>query len=79
MVIADSFMELPEESLVQYFADITMVDWRAEEGVDYFLRQVAGSSVIIIEISELDIWRLFGDRSILEAYEDTLSSASATD
>lgn len=77
LIIGDSFMELPEQSLVQYFADVTVVDWRAEASVDYFLSQVARSSVIIIEVSELDIWRFFGDRSILDAYEETLPAAAA--
>lgn len=77
LVLGDSFMELPEESLIQYFADITMVDLRAQDGIPYFLSQVADSSVIIIEVSELEIWRLFGDRSILDAYEETLSLAPA--
>jgi hypothetical protein len=73
LILGDSFMQLPEASLVQYFADVTVVDWRADGGVDYFLEQLSASSVVIIEVSELDIWDRFGDRSLLDRYESSRS------
>lgn len=69
LILGDSFMQLPRASLIQYFADATVVDWRAEEGVDYFIRHAGSAGVIIIEISELDIWDRFGNRDLLESYE----------
>jgi hypothetical protein len=73
LVLGDSFMEIPEESLVQYFADVTVVDWRADGGIEYFLDQLATSSVVIIEVSEMDVWERFADSSLLAAYESRAS------
>ena len=69
LVIGDSFMELPEPSLVQYFEEVTVVDWRDHEGVEYFMSHAKSSDVVIIEISELDIWRLFADRKHVDDYQ----------
>ena len=62
-------MELPEPSLVQYFADVTTMYWRDEESIDYFLHHAAESQVIIIEVSELHVWERFADTRFLDAYD----------
>jgi hypothetical protein len=69
LILGDSFLELPAPSLVQYFSDVTTMDWRDEEGVDYFLLNAREADVVIIEVSELDVWPRFETRDLLERYE----------
>lgn len=69
LVLGDSFLELPESSLVQFFADVTTTYWRDDEAVNYFLHQAAESQVVIIEVSELHIWERFADTRFLDAYD----------
>lgn len=68
IVIGDSFMVIPEPSLVQYFEDATVLDWRQPDAVDYFFAQAPSADTVIVEVSELDIWQLFGNEDLLDRY-----------
>ena len=69
LVIGDSFMRLPEPSLVQYFRNITVMDWGDPASVRDFIIEAPSSDIVIIEVSELDIWSTFADTRLLEMYE----------
>lgn len=66
LILGDSFMDLPRSSIIQFFEDVTTVDWRDADGMDYFLQNATSSDTIIIEVSELDIWDRFRDKTLFE-------------
>jgi len=69
VVVKDSFMNLPEPSLAQYFSTVTMLDWRSPEIFAEIEEWVPNADTVILEISEMDVWGLFADARFLEAYE----------
>lgn len=71
IILGDSFMELPRPSIVQFFEDVAALDWRQASSMDYFLENATSSDVIIIEVSELDIWDRFEDGTLFEDLETT--------
>lgn len=68
VMLKDSFVDLPAPSLVQYFADITLTDWRDEESITYFLDSAREAEIVILETSEEGVWSRFADQSLLEEY-----------
>lgn len=68
VLLGDSFIDLPEPSLVQYFADVTLMDWR-DDSLDVFVFEAKRSDVVVIEVSELDVWWRFATSRLLERYE----------
>lgn len=70
VVLADSFMDIPAPSLVQYFRDITIMDWRSQDSIDYFLEQAHGADIVIIETSNEGIFQRFGSRDLVEYFLD---------
>lgn len=70
VVVKDSFMNLPESSLAQYLSDVTMIDWRSPEIFAEIEEWVPNADTVILEISEMGIWGLFGDARFFEAYEE---------
>jgi hypothetical protein len=70
VIIGDSFMVLPRPSLVQYFREVTVFDW--EKGaVEASLDVVPTADIVIIEVSEMDVWPRFADQSLLRTYSGT--------
>ena len=70
IILGDSFIDLPETSLVQFFEHATVLDWRDPGAVDYFLTNSRHADVVIVEVSAMDIWRLFADQTLLMRYSD---------
>ena len=73
VIIGDSFMILPGPSLVQYFREVTVFDWQRgkTEAVEAFLDVAFLADIVIIEVSEMDVWSLFTDQSLLRTYSGT--------
>lgn len=64
VILGDSFMELPRPSLVQFFANVTTLDWRDQASMQYFIEHAFEQDLIYIEVSELDVWDRFSDLSL---------------
>lgn len=71
LVLKDSFMDLPEPFLAQYFEDITFFDWRNADSVSRFLVEVAHADAVIVETSEEGLLGRFSDRSLIQRYMGT--------
>jgi hypothetical protein len=70
VIIGDSFMILPGPSLVQYFREVTVFDWQ-KGAVEASLVVAPLADIVIIEVSEMDVWSLFADQSLLRTYSGT--------
>ena len=70
VIIGDSFMILPRPSLVQYFREVTVFDWQ-KGAVEASLDAAPLADIVIIEVSEMDVWPLFADDSLLRTYSGT--------
>ena len=73
VIIGDSFMDLPEPSLVQYFESVIVIDWRDTEAVAWFLNNADDFKIVLIEVSEMDVWNLFADQDLLQRYRTSSS------
>ena len=75
VIVGDSFMVLPRPSLVQYFREVTVLDWQRggaqAAAFDAFLDVAFLADIVIIEVSEMDVWPLFADQSFLRTDSDT--------
>ncbi len=69
-MLKDSFMDLPAPSLSQYFADLTIMDWRDPASIQFFLKQAHEADVVLIEISEESILSRFADDAVLRALRE---------
>lgn len=50
--LKDSFGDIPRTSMAQYFEDLTVMDWRSEDSVRYFMSRAGDADTIIIEIDD---------------------------
>lgn len=66
VMLKDSFMDIPDSSIAQFFGDLTMTDWRSGQSVDYFVERAIAADVVIIETSEEALASRFGDRGLLQ-------------
>jgi len=70
VMLKDSFMDLPAPSLSQYFADLTIMDWRDPASIQFFFEQAHEADVVLIEISEESILSRFADDAVLRALRE---------
>ena len=70
VMLKDSFMDLPAPSLSQYFADLTIMDWRDPVSIQFFLEQAHEADVVLIEVSEESILSRFVDDAVLRALRE---------
>lgn len=70
LVVGDSYMVLPAPSLVQYFSDITLTDWRTPDSLDHFLQGAHRVEVVIIEITAESVYEFFADGSLIAAFRN---------
>lgn len=68
LIIGDSFMDIPEPSLVQFFERVSVADWRHSEAVTWSIDNARRFKTVLIEVSAKDVWSLFDDDQLLRRY-----------
>jgi hypothetical protein len=70
VMLGDSYLILPTPSLVQYFRDVTVMDWRSDESVAYFLERAHSADVVVIELAAESLYERFADDSLAREFRD---------
>lgn len=75
--LKDSFGDLPTPSMAQYFEDLTVVDWRNEDSIEFFLSEAPHADRVIIEAVDEGLLLRFGDGSLTSRLMDYVDGAGS--
>lgn len=68
--LKDSFGDLPRASMAQYFEDLTIVDWRSDDSINFFLSEFSENDTVIVEIVDEGVIHRFNDPDLVDRIRD---------
>lgn len=79
IMLADSFIDIPAPSFVQYFEDITIMDWRSQASINYFLELAHTADIVLIETSDHGSLGRFQSSDLLDTFRASQTSPAGSD